>query len=676
VDPVWRTVAPMRNRRCRHGVAALGDKIYVAGGYDGLHFSTRWTTNEWTLAASLNALRSRGCLTATWGKLYAIGSVEGVRRGVEGLGGGAAAHRAHEGGVGVGVLPPRCGLAVSYSAPMLALARGSPVSAAATAPGSPAAGNSANSSANLETMAASVRLPELLGHRNVHDNNIDPGSAVADAIRHCYSPRLALVAGGVAGYWLAASSSCSFAVLSSIAVAFVAYALAGGWRYLRAAVLTFPRDFRAARCLLGTLGALRRMTRLRLGIVQLFAETVAKQPEAVCFRYEDEVANLLLETGHSPGQVVALFARVASGIRLSVAGHGQGRSLVHCLRAAEASSMLFGAELAPAVKEVAASLAEMRLYRFGDGHGVEESLDGVNDFDKMLAGASGQMARGSSFGRDSTKDRLHHGAAQGRCDLSPSIRHDGQHCVGIILNIGPSDSVYDCLPLYHTAGASSALARRSCAAPLLLSGGSSPRPRSGKIAFKYNGRSTSGELCRYLLAQPSRPSDQGHRLRLMFGNGLRAADLAREFQRRFGVSNRWASFMGATESNCNLINLDNTRHRRLGLSLKLVKVDQEHRRAAAPPVHRTVQLAGVGEPGETRRAGIVRGDLLRDIDGYVSKAATEKKVLRNVLRQGDAYFSTGDVAVHGRAGIRVLPWTGPGDRLFRLGRGRTCPPPR
>uniref|UniRef100_A0A1I8JRW1 BTB domain-containing protein n=1 Tax=Macrostomum lignano TaxID=282301 RepID=A0A1I8JRW1_9PLAT len=64
VDPVWRTVAPMRNRRCRHGVAALGDKIYVAGGYDGLHFLNTVeyycpATNEWTLAASLNALRSR-----------------------------------------------------------------------------------------------------------------------------------------------------------------------------------------------------------------------------------------------------------------------------------------------------------------------------------------------------------------------------------------------------------------------------------------------------------------------------------------------------------------------------------------------------------------------------------------------------------------------------------------
>ncbi|PAA93131.1 hypothetical protein BOX15_Mlig022395g1, partial [Macrostomum lignano] len=167
VDPVWRTVAPMRNRRCRHGVAALGDKIYVAGGYDGLHFLNTVeyycpATNEWTLAASLNALRSRVALTATWGKLYAIGGYNGVQNlsSVEvydeesKVWAEAPPLTAHEGGVGVGVLPPRCGLAVSSSAPMLALARGSPVSAAATAPGSPAAGNSSNSSANLETMAA------------------------------------------------------------------------------------------------------------------------------------------------------------------------------------------------------------------------------------------------------------------------------------------------------------------------------------------------------------------------------------------------------------------------------------------------------------------------------------------------------------------------------------------
>ncbi|PAA93130.1 hypothetical protein BOX15_Mlig018575g1, partial [Macrostomum lignano] len=495
-------------------------------------------------------------------------------------------------------------------------------------------------------------------------------------------PRLALVAGGVAGYWLAASSSCSFAVFSSIAVAFVAYALAGGWRYLRAAVLTFPRDFRAARCLLGTLGALRRMTRLRLGIVQLFAETVAKQPEAVCFRYEDEVwtfrrvdeysnrvANLLLETGHSPGQVVALFAEsrpefaclwlgmAKAGVVAALINYNlRAQSLVHCLRAAEASSMLFGAELAPAVKEVAASLAEMRLYRFGDGHGVGESLDGVNDFDKMLAGASGQMAPGQQFRPDSTKDRLFFIYTSGTTGLPKAavISHHRfammANTVGIILNIGPSDSVYDCLPLYHTAGGILGVGQAFLRGATVVIRRKFSASAFWEDCVKYNCTVAQyiGELCRYLLAQPSRPSDQGHRLRLMFGNGLRP-QIWREFQRRFGVK-QMAEFYGATESNCNLINLDNTVGAVGFLSviapwaypLKLVKVDQDTGEPLRHPSTGLCQLAGVGEPGELV-GSIVRGDLLRDIDGYVSKAATEKKVLRNVLRQGDAYFSTGDV---------------------------------
>uniref|UniRef100_A0A1I8FVP9 BTB domain-containing protein n=1 Tax=Macrostomum lignano TaxID=282301 RepID=A0A1I8FVP9_9PLAT len=159
----WHMMPNMADCRSAGGVVALDNQLYALGGHNGLAiYDTVERLSPWTLAASLNALRSRVALTATWGKLYAIGGYNGVQNlsSVEvydeesKVWAEAPPLTAHEGGVGVGVLPPRCGLAVSYSAPMLALARGSPVSAAATAPGSPAAGNSANSSANLETMAA------------------------------------------------------------------------------------------------------------------------------------------------------------------------------------------------------------------------------------------------------------------------------------------------------------------------------------------------------------------------------------------------------------------------------------------------------------------------------------------------------------------------------------------
>jgi hypothetical protein len=43
-----------------------------------------------------------------------------------------------------------------------------------------------------------------------------------------------------------------------------------------------------------------------------------------------------------------------------------------------------------------------------------------------------------------------------------------------------------------------------------------------------------GEICRYLLAQPTTPEERSHSIRLMFGNGLRP-QIWRQFVSRFGI---------------------------------------------------------------------------------------------------------------------------------------------
>lgn len=62
-----------------------------------------------------------------------------------------------------------------------------------------------------------------------------------------------------------------------------------------------------------------------------------------------------------------------------------------------------------------------------------------------------------------------------------------------------------------------------------------------------------GEICRYLLAQPVRPSDKQHCVRVVFGNGLRA-QIWSEFKDRFNVE-RIGEFYGATEGNANISEL-------------------------------------------------------------------------------------------------------------------------
>lgn len=57
-------------------------------------------------------------------------------------------------------------------------------------------------------------------------------------------------------------------------------------------------------------------------------------------------------------------------------------------------------------------------------------------------------------------------------------------------------------------------------------------------------------MCRYILATPPKPEDTNHKLRIIFGNGLKA-QIWKEFVTRFNVP-RVAEFYGSTEGNANI----------------------------------------------------------------------------------------------------------------------------
>ncbi|KAE8745484.1 hypothetical protein FOCC_FOCC007864 [Frankliniella occidentalis] len=108
----------MLSRRCRLGVATLNGKIYVCGGYDGSVFLQTVemfdpATNEWKFVAPMNVMRSRVALVANMGKLWAIGGYDGnsnlstveVYDPQSNTWSFVASMCAHEGGVGVGVIP-------------------------------------------------------------------------------------------------------------------------------------------------------------------------------------------------------------------------------------------------------------------------------------------------------------------------------------------------------------------------------------------------------------------------------------------------------------------------------------------------------------------------------------------------------------------------------------------
>ena len=108
----------MLNKRCRHGAASLGSKMFVCGGYDGSGFLSiaemySSVADQWCLIVPMHTRRSRVSLVASCGRLYAVGGYDGQSNlsSVEMYDPEMdrwtfmAPMACHEGGVGVGCIP-------------------------------------------------------------------------------------------------------------------------------------------------------------------------------------------------------------------------------------------------------------------------------------------------------------------------------------------------------------------------------------------------------------------------------------------------------------------------------------------------------------------------------------------------------------------------------------------
>jgi fatty-acyl-CoA synthase len=155
-----------------------------------------------------------------------------------------------------------------------------------------------------------------------------------------------------------------------------------------------------------------------------------------------------------------------------------------------------------------------------------------------------------------------------------------------------------------------------------------------------------GELCRYLVNQDPSPKDRAHKLRLAFGNGLRP-EVWEEFQARFAVP-RIMEFYGSTEGNVSMFNFDGQPgaigrvppYLQRNFAVRLVKFDVE----AEMPVRDENGLCVLCAPGEVGEAvGLIKDDARHNYTGYADKAASERKILRDVIEKGDAWFRTGDL---------------------------------
>jgi len=330
-----------------------------------------------------------------------------------------------------------------------------------------------------------------------------------------------------------------------------------------------------------------------------------------------------------------------------------GRALEHAIATADAKHVIAGSECLPAIASLEGSPA-WQLWVAPDGPMSVELPPGARDLSAELSTRPSANPPASVRAASIAGDDLFYIYTSGTTGLPKAARfsHLKFLSTGTAARLGgfaASDVMYCALPLYHSAGGAMAV---GC---VLLSGATlALRRKFSAREFWSDLRATRattfqyiGEFCRYLLNQPPDPRDGEHQLRFCIGNGLRP-DIWEPFRDRFRIP-RIVEFYGATEGNVAMLNLDNKVGSvgripsKLLMDARLVRYDVERDEHLRDAKGRLVECTP-GEVGELigalpRRAGDNRGRF----EGYTSKEATERKILRDAFEDGDSFFRTGDL---------------------------------
>ncbi|XP_074650848.1 long-chain fatty acid transport protein 2-like [Tubulanus polymorphus] len=414
-------------------------------------------------------------------------------------------------------------------------------------------------------------------------------------------------------------------------------------------------------------------------LIDLFERTVKKCPKKTMLHFGDrsytfeevdrratKFANALLKKGFKQGDTVTLlmyndpaFIWILLGFaKLGIAAallntNLRMKTLLHCFKSAEACALFVAHEdLIEAVDEIRDDvLKEADVYILDDSDAKEGFINLKSTIDEA---EETPINKSIHRNKQTFRTPFAYIYTSGTTGLpKPAIISQFRSIAGIFVSHGTdlkeSDVLYSPLPLYHSAAIMLALgACIDSGCTLVL------RRKFSASQFLDDCRKYDvtviqyiGELCRYLAARPELPNDGEHGIRLAFGNGLRP-DVWKTFNDRFGIE-QIREFYAATEGVGFYMNLNNVfgsvgRQSSIMNMLHpspLVKYDYN----TEEPARDQNGLCILAKPGE---AGIYTCMLKQkkgiEFDGYKGKKEmNEKKILRNVLKNGDAFYNSGDL---------------------------------
>ncbi|EFN85194.1 Long-chain fatty acid transport protein 1 [Harpegnathos saltator] len=433
-------------------------------------------------------------------------------------------------------------------------------------------------------------------------------------------------------------------------------------------------------------------------VARVFSQYATANPEKVAYIFEDKewkykeleqfsnrIGRYFRTRAFSRNDSIALVMEgrpeyVGTWLGLSKAGfvaalvntNLRQETLLHSINAAGCKAVIFGSELTDAIRDIRNKIPDIELYQWSELAGTP-LLEGAIDLNTEISSIdSGPLVVELDIG--SPRDKLIYIYTSGTTGMPKAavinnLRYMLITCgVNAMLNLRSDDRIYDPLPLYHTAGG-------IIGAGQALMGGVTVVLRRRFSASKFwvdcvhydcTVAQYIGEICRFLLTVPPGQYDKTHKIRLMFGNGLRP-QIWETFVKRFGVK-QIGEFYGATEGNSNLVlsfshgrlmeefvqlavNIDNTvgavgfvpRYASVLYPVGLLRIDDE----TGEPLRGSDGFCIPCKPGEP---GVFVGKInpkkaINDFSGYADKKASEQKIIHNVFKKGDRVFNSGDILI-------------------------------
>ena len=404
-----------------------------------------------------------------------------------------------------------------------------------------------------------------------------------------------------------------------------------------------------------------------------FQDTVQEHGKKDFLYFEDEVwtytqtneaanilANKLSSEGVEHGDRVVLFMEnrpsfVTSLLAINKLGaigvlintSLTGAPLVHCINTSDSKKCIFGDELSNSLEGV---LDEINITNSSDLLWVEDSIS--NNCPEWASNIKDGLDQSKSSNLDQTNkvvagDTAFYIFTSGttgvpKAALFPNVKiiAGSKNITMAGYRLTSDDCMYNCLPLYHSTGlilgicaciqvgASTFIKRKFSASSFW-----SEVQKFNTSAFVY-----VGELCRYLSFQEPCDEEINNPISKMVGNGLRP-DLWDTFRNRFDVE-RIIEIYGASEANgmfMNLLNKDQT----IGmtnLDIKLFAYDVAEDKLKVGSNGKYIEIQD-HSPG----LALMKIGPNAIYNGYTDAQASEKKILRDVIEDGDQWFNTGDL---------------------------------